>query len=205
MAHSEEPAIPTALDTALSLRLREELLARTRPERIPHVMGVECMSLLLAERWGADRSTVQIAALLHDLAKPLSHDDQRALMERGTAVQPTAEDFDHPAIWHGFAAAQEARETHGVTERAILEAVAYHSTGNPGLEDVGLVLYVADFIEPHRKWKGVEAFRIKTLGIDDLREAARNVASAKLAHLSARGRKAHSRTLAMLEWLGGPP
>jgi len=199
----EEPPIPpVAESTNLALKLRTELVARTKPERLPHVMGVEAMAVILAELWGLDRERVRIAALLHDLAKPIPREEQLALLDECTVVPAEPEDREHPAIWHGFISAQQGHDDFAIAERDILEAVAYHSTGNPGMSDLGLVLYVADFTEPHRKFDGAEAHRAFALR-SSLADASRHVAEAKLAHLARKGREPHSRTRAMLEWLRG--
>ncbi len=141
-----------------------------------------------------------IAALLHDAAKARSPSEQKALMLQSPVFSAGEEDLAHPQIWHGPAAATIASRDHGVTDRDILDAVAFHTTGNPGLGTLGLVLYVADFLEPTRDFPGVAELRQQLLPLPP-REAALAVARHKLHHISKRGHKPHGRTVAMEQWL----
>jgi len=53
-------------------------------------------------------------------------------------------------ISHGHAAAELAA-SHGESDRGVLSAVRYHSVGYARWDDVGKMLYLADFLEPGRK------------------------------------------------------
>jgi len=53
-------------------------------------------------------------------------------------------------ISHGHAAAELAA-SHGESDRGVLSAVRYHSVGHARWDDVGKMLYLADFLEPGRK------------------------------------------------------
>jgi 2-amino-4-hydroxy-6-hydroxymethyldihydropteridine diphosphokinase len=50
---------------------------------------------------------------------------------------------------HGPAAADRAAEA-GERDEGVLDAVRYHTTGSPDWDDVGKMLYLADFLEPGR-------------------------------------------------------
>ena len=50
---------------------------------------------------------------------------------------------------HGPAAAERAARN-GERDRGVLDAVRYHTVGYAGWEDVGRMLYLADFLEPQR-------------------------------------------------------
>jgi HD superfamily phosphohydrolase YqeK len=59
---------------------------------------------------------------------------------------------DAPAaneLAHGPMAAERA-EREGETDRGVLDAVRYHSLGYAGWDDVGKMLYLADYLEPGR-------------------------------------------------------
>ena len=158
------------------------------------------MSVALARRWGIDLERVLLAALLHDLAKPYPKDVQRKMLEKVVVFPLTDEDREHSPVWHGLVAAQEARDRYGIEDAEVLEAVAFHPTGRPGMGAVGMAVYVADFIEPSRDWPGVVPFR-REIGCRDMLGAARLVAEGKLNNLKQKRRVMHSRTRAMLEWL----
>lgn len=50
---------------------------------------------------------------------------------------------------HGPAAADRAAAD-GETDRGVLDAVRFHTVGSPRWDDVGRMLYLADFLEPGR-------------------------------------------------------
>ena len=54
---------------------------------------------------------------------------------------------------HGAAAADRAAQE-GEADQGVLDAVRYHSWGYAGWEDVGKMLYLADYLEPGRKGRG---------------------------------------------------
>jgi len=180
--------------------IRNLLIERTKAKRIPHVMGVEGMSIVLAQRWGVNLQKTLCSALLHDLAKCLTLEEQREKLEKCTVQPATEEDFDFKNVWHGKVAAQEGYDLFGIDDEDILQAVAHHSTGTHGMSDPGLVLFVADFIEPSRKWDGVEQCRREILDLPMV-PAAKKVAELKLEHIDNKNQTAHSQTHVMVNYL----
>ena len=59
------------------------------------------------------------------------------------------------AFAHGPAAAERAARE-GEADQGILDAVRYHTVGYAGWDDVGRMLYLADFLEPGRKFAADE-------------------------------------------------
>lgn len=59
------------------------------------------------------------------------------------------------ALAHGPAAADRAGQE-GETDQGILDAVRYHTVGYAGWDDAGRMLYLADFLEPGRKFAADE-------------------------------------------------
>jgi HD superfamily phosphohydrolase YqeK len=55
-----------------------------------------------------------------------------------------------PGVSHGAAAADRA-QLEGEADEGVLNAVRYHSIGHPAWDDVGKMLYLADFLEPGRR------------------------------------------------------
>jgi predicted HD superfamily hydrolase involved in NAD metabolism len=197
---STEPFAITAQRASLVSSIRRRLAERLVESRLTHVMGVEGMGVMLAHRWGVPADAVLLAALLHDYCKGLPKGELRAALDRLSDYPATAEDRDHPELWHGLAAAQAAIDEYRVDDPRILQAVAHHTTGIPGLNPVGLVLYVADTFEPSRRYPLVEEHR-RALDKADLLEAALLAAQVKLQQLESANRTVHSNTRLMAEWL----
>ncbi|HEV8400463.1 MAG TPA: HD domain-containing protein [Gemmatimonadales bacterium] len=77
---------------------------------------------------------------------------------------------------HGPAAADRAAQD-GERDRGVLDAVRYHTIGYAGWDDVGRMLYLADFLEPGRDFdsdgRRELAARVPREGDVVLREVAR--------------------------------
>lgn len=113
-------------------------VGRRRREHIARVAG-------LLEEWAdamdvseRERDRWLKAAWLHD-----------ALRDARLAGDPA----------HGAAAADRAARD-GETDRGVLDAVRYHSSGYAGWDDVGKMLYLADYLEPGRKRNAEQRARL---------------------------------------------
>jgi len=125
--------------------------AQVSSKRYGHI---ERVAELLAE-WAdaldldaAERERWLRAAYLHDALKDAPIEHQVALAEGA---------FDRPKLLHGPAAARVAEE-HGEHDRGVLDAVWYHSVGYAQWDQVGRMLYLADYLEPGRRfWQSERA------------------------------------------------
>lgn len=94
----------------------------------------------------------RVAALLEEWADAM--DTPRGERERWLKacwLHDALRDATLPlAMTHGAAAADRAAQG-GESDRGILDAVRYHSVGYAGWEDVGKMLYLADYLEPGRR------------------------------------------------------
>ena len=154
--------------------------AQMTDERREHARRVA----LLLRMWGAgmdidgDEADRWIrAACLHDAVKdaPISW-----LRER------VYDPWNIAALLHGPAAAQLAA-AHGETDAGILQAVRYHSVGYDGWDQVGQMLYVADFLEPGREMPRRPWDKVRQEVSADPQAALRAVATARVGFLIERG------------------
>lgn len=198
----EEPLVITGNypHALLAGQIRQRLAECLPTQRLIHVLGVEGLAVALAAQWGISTTDAMLAALLHDVAKNLPREEQETLMRDAPLYEAAEEDEGHPALWHGPAAATIASREYGIDNPDILEAVAYHTTGKPGLGGIGLAIYVADYLEPTRNQQDVSRLRRELLHVPP-RDAALGVARHKLEHIRKHRREPHSRTVAMADWL----
>jgi HD superfamily phosphohydrolase YqeK len=128
------------------------------PERRAHVARVA----ELAERWAAamrvapaEQARWLRAVWLHDALRDAPAADELA---------------------HGPASATRAA-SEGETDRGVLDAVRYHSIGYAAWDDVGRMLYLADYLEPGRTFdaglRAALAARVPAERDAVLREVAR--------------------------------
>jgi 2-amino-4-hydroxy-6-hydroxymethyldihydropteridine diphosphokinase len=107
----------------------------------------------LLERWAPDVArdaeealAMRDAGLLHDALRDAPDDELRA--RAGDAASPVE-------ILHGPAAAS-LLESLGETRHELLDAVRWHTLGSPTWGRVGRALYMADFLEPGRKFAATD-------------------------------------------------
>jgi len=137
--------------------LRARAHSMLKPERIPHVDGCEIESLRLAKRWGVNTDDAREAAILHDITKKLSPEENISILERHGVTVGNLEVAEEKLL-HAKSGAELARSEFGVSED-VANAIRWHTTGRAGMSDLEKVIYVADYIEPVRDFEGVEALR----------------------------------------------
>lgn len=183
-----------SLLTAAENYAREHLSSK----RYAHTLRVADTAERLAKLHGLDPEQARLAALLHDSARETGKEEiLRVAEEQG--IRTNDLERERPMLLHGPVAAELAREELGVEDDAVLEAVRAHTTGEPGMRPLALVLYVADKIEPERHQPGVETLR--KLALKDLRRAATVALDRSISYNEERGRPTHPKSYETLEWL----
>ena len=121
--------------------------AVVKPKRREHIARVAA----LMDDWSAqlsldeqERGRWRAAAWLHDALRDEEGEALRA------QVPPAARDWP-PALLHGPASATRVR-AEGCEDEELLDAVAFHTRGHERLGRIGRALYLADFLEPGRRF-----------------------------------------------------
>ncbi|HSL01481.1 MAG TPA: bis(5'-nucleosyl)-tetraphosphatase (symmetrical) YqeK [Rubrobacteraceae bacterium] len=184
-----EPLLETA-DTFARERLSEG--------RYDHTLRVADTAERIARAHGLDPERARLAALLHDAAREMGKEDFLRLA--GAWDLPVGEpEKESPKLLHGPLAAELARREIGVEDKEVLEAIRAHTTGQPEMGPLALILYVADKIEPARDYPSVQ--RLRRLVLQDLRTAAAEALRRSISHNEQRGKDTHPASHAALEWL----
>lgn len=153
-------------------RTREAILAEVekqmKPSRFQHVLRVEACSIQLAEKYGASVEACSLAALLHDYAKEHAAESMKEIvLSEGMDSEMIGYGSE---IMHGPVGAYYAETVFGIKDEAILDAIRQHTIGGKTMTLIGKVLFIADYIESGRAFKGVDEAR--RLAEDSLDEAA---------------------------------
>lgn len=174
---------------------RNELLRKIQgsmgDKRFKHVLGVEEMALKLAELYGANSEQVSLAALCHDYAKERPDDEMIELI-RSQDFDLTLLDYGNQ-IWHGILGAYLAKKELGINDEEVLQAIRLHTTGAKEMSLLDKVIYVADFIEPGRRFPGVEEARV--VAFRNLDEAVAYETKQTLSHLINQEVKIYPKTI----------
>ncbi|MFD1705475.1 bis(5'-nucleosyl)-tetraphosphatase (symmetrical) YqeK [Siminovitchia sediminis] len=125
--------------------------------RYDHTVRVAETAEKLAVKYGADVERTVLAAIFHDYAKlqPISELKELIIEYR---LDSRLLDF-HPELWHAPAGAVLVQEEVGIKDEEILNAIRYHTTGRAGMSLLEKIVYIADYIEPGRKFPGLDEVR----------------------------------------------
>ncbi len=132
--------------------LRDELpewaeLTEPRRDHVRRVAGLLDEWAEILELPDEERIRWRAAGLLHDALKDAPIEELRELVGD--------EHWPDPVLHAPAAAARLVRD--GVEDRGLLLAVAYHSVGHPSFDELGVHLYLADYLEPGRSDGGHRA------------------------------------------------
>lgn len=114
-----------------------------------HIFRCRDVGLDLASRHGIDEQRAELAILGHDVARAyrkneiLRHSDRFGLSTLD--IERRA-----PVMLHGPVGAELLRHEDGLDDEEILAAVRWHTTGHPSLTPLGLLVFIADKLEPRK-------------------------------------------------------
>lgn len=147
--------------------LIDRLQAGLSEGRFQHVLRVEEEAVKLAKHFDKDPVKASIASLLHDNAKEMPSQEMYTLArdywDDGSLKEA------NEGVWHGLAAATIAKKVFDCQDQEILDAVAFHPTGWYHMTDTAKILYLADYIESGRDFKGVN--KMRQISYQDLDQA----------------------------------
>ncbi|RLK62927.1 HD domain-containing protein [Atopobacter sp. AH10] len=127
-------------------------------KRYQHVLRVEATAIELAKRYGVDQKKAGLCGLAHDLCKEWSHDK---MVEAVRLYGLDEEMIPYgSAIMHGPLAAEWLKREAGIKDESIYKAIYQHTIGGKEMDNLSRVLFIADYIEPARQFKGVEEARL---------------------------------------------
>lgn len=145
-------------------RLRKILSA----PRFGHSLAVVNLALELAPGLGLSPHKAALAGLLHDCARELTGElpglAREALAGRLPWQTAGAKHYrgaaqGAPVLLHAWAGAGLARRAFGVRDPEVLEAIALHATGAPGLGSLARLIYVCDLAAAGRGFKAAALIR----------------------------------------------
>ena len=137
---------------------KELLKKRLSVKRYNHSIGVANTSAKLAGMFNGDIERAYLAGLLHDYARELSNSQ---LLELAMEHDLSHDEVEllQPNLLHGPVGAWLLQEQGIITDEQILNAIRWHTTGHPNMDQLSRIVYIADYIEPNRDFPGVDALR----------------------------------------------
>lgn len=174
---------------------REKLLKKVKAQmskkRYEHVLAVEEQAIKLAKIHGVDEYKAGLAGLLHDYAKELPAEEFKRLIKKYDLDKDLLNWGNN--VWHGMVGIYKIQEDLVLKDKEILHAIKVHTVGCKKMSDLDKVVYVADYIEPHRDFPGV--YKARRLAKKNLDEAVAYETRGTVRHLIDREIKIYPQTL----------
>ncbi len=180
------------------LSYQKQLKQYLTPERFRHTMGVAIMAEKLALHYDIDSEKAYLAGLLHDCAKNLPEEEQRALIQRNRFPIYEGE-LVNPHLLHGIAGSVLAEEMFQMKDPEILSAIRYHTVGKIDMSVLEKIIYLADLTEENRIFPFAE--KLRQLTFEDLDRALLLSMENTIDYLSQKGQSVLKETYHIRESL----
>lgn len=164
------------------VKLQHKMQKKLDDYRYEHTLGVMYTAAALAMRHGVDLDEALLAGLLHDCAKCYSDEKKFELCEKYGVILTDVEK-QNTALIHAKLGAVLAKEKYGVDSPAVCQAIETHTTGAPAMEKLQQIVFIADYIEPHRDRAG-HLDEIRYAAFENLDQACRMILTDTLNYLS---------------------
>lgn len=174
------------MDYQVYCEIKEKLKTLLTPQRYEHTLGVANTCVCLAMSRGLELEDAYIAGLLHDCAKCIPDEEKITLCEE-YSLEISGIERKSPYLLHAKLGAYEAEHQFGVTQKDILSAICCHTTGKPQMNDLEMILFVADYIEPGRT-KAHRLKKIRMTAFHDLEHAVYMILKDTLNYLKRTGK-----------------
>lgn len=145
--------------------IKNYLKDNLKPSRYGHTLGVVNTAIKLAEIYGEDIKKAEIAALCHDVAKNMSYEDMERIINEAS-IDLSIDEQNSKELWHSIVAPILGKRIFKIDDEEILSAMRWHTTGKEDMTNLEKIIYLADLIEPSRKFEGVE--EIRKIAYEDL-------------------------------------
>lgn len=193
-ALTSEPALSPIVRAAARGELPD--WARASEKRRAHIGRVAALLGEWADALGLpehERTRWLAVGWLHDVLREADPDELRPLVP---------EEFrDFPGkLLHGPAAAERLA---GQADPELLDAIRYHTLGSARFGRLGRALYLADFLEPGRRYEPKWTAALRARMPHDMDAVMREVVNARVRHVTESGSILHPETRALHEQVEG--
>ncbi|WP_249871035.1 bis(5'-nucleosyl)-tetraphosphatase (symmetrical) YqeK [Oceanobacillus saliphilus] len=161
----------------------EKVKAHLTEERFQHSIRVAETAVKLAELYRDSTEKAELAAIFHDYAKYRPLDEMKHWIKKS----PLPKDLlhYHHELWHGPVGALLIEAEHGIVDKEIQNAIHYHTTGRAHMSKLDKIIFLADYIEPGRKFPGVDD--VREMAKKDLTKACWMASRNTINHLVNKG------------------
>lgn len=135
----------------------------TSESRFEHTLRVADLATKLALHYGVDVDKTWLAAVLHDLKKNISLEENDRLVKMYGLDEKY---IGNKNLSHSKLAALASKYEFGIDDEDILNAIAFHTTGRADMSMLEKIIFVADTCEEGRTYK--EAGMLREQAFEDI-------------------------------------
>ena len=189
--------------------LRTRIGSLMSEHRYSHTLGVEKMAAFLSEFCLPEKEKeLRAAALLHDVTKELSYEEQLCMLadiENLSNAKLSSSDME-PAVIHSFTAQVVVkRDFKEFATDEIVSAVTKHTVGDIDMSVFDKIIFLADFIEETRTYQAsvdTRNFVINSMKNGEISQNSETLVKAcimeinsTISHLKAMGKVVNEKTV----------
>ncbi|MBN2261185.1 MAG: bis(5'-nucleosyl)-tetraphosphatase (symmetrical) YqeK [Clostridiales bacterium] len=178
-------------------KIIDELKRILSQKRYEHSIRVFHTAVELAKIYDEDIEKTSLASLLHDYAKCFDDATLRKIIADEDIVLDEVLS-ENIGLAHGLASAIIAKKTYHIEDQDILNAIQYHTYGRPNMSRLEKIVYLADYIEPDRKFAGLED--IRKVAREDLNQGVLMALNASVKYILSKNEKIYTLSLDAIEY-----
>ena len=178
------------------LRNRVEQRVSRLPQGLQaHINRVTAIAKELAPRHGLDPELAAVGMRAHDVARAIPGPELLSLADSlNLTVDPVQ--LHVPLLLHGPVGAELLRREDGLDHDSLYQALYWHTTGHPSLDQLGKLVFLADKLDPQKLPRYPYQPHLRELALNDLDAALVEFFTREMVSLASRGELIHP---AMLE------
>lgn len=146
--------------------IQTELKKNLSEKRYLHSVGTMKMAKILANKYNVNENIAMLAGLAHDMAKEIPLEQAMEYIKQNK-INIDEIEKQNTALLHAKIGAHMSKK-YGFTEQ-MQNAIKYHTTGNPEMDELAKIIYVADKTEETRNYEEIE--KIRELAMQNIDEA----------------------------------
>lgn len=174
------------------LDLDKVIKKRLPANRYYHSVAVARSAVGLAHHYGQDSQVAEVAGMLHDYARDLDTQKLVAIAKEQQLITHPVE-YLIPVVLHAPVGAFLVARDLAIKDKRVLRAIRYHTVGAADMTDLEKIVFLADLVEPSRRFPGVEDLR--QMVWEDLNKAMLLALDCTIMYVLTKGQPLHPHTV----------